>query len=158
MPNPTVPANGEAMPAEGRSASRRRFFLLVGHAGAAAAATATLANGLKATAAIAGPASDPALALIEEHRRAFAYANERGTSEEECGRRVDLEDEVLWRLAETEPTTIGGARALLEHIADYDSGCMLTAELHCAAMSSVAAALAKMEAAHPLGDEEYANA
>jgi len=56
MPKPTFPAAGEAMPAEGQSPNRRRFFLVVGKAGAAAAATATLMNGLGAAAALSLPA------------------------------------------------------------------------------------------------------
>jgi hypothetical protein len=141
----SISANGGAMPPADQPNSRRRFFLLVGKAGAVTAVTAALATGLKASAALAGPTKDPLFALLEAHRRAFAYANEKGTSEEECDRRVDLEDEALWRLAEIEPTTIAGARAMLEHIADYDNGCFLTAELHSVAMKSIAAALAKME-------------
>jgi hypothetical protein len=140
MPN-TVPANGEAMPVANRS--RRRFFLAAGNVAAVAAVTSALARNART----ASPSAiEPVLPVIEEHRRAFAYANERGTSEEETGRRVDIEDEVLWRLAQTEPTTIAGARMLLDYIADYDNGCMLTAEMHCIAMKTVAAALAKMEA------------
>jgi hypothetical protein len=63
------------MPAEGQS--RRRFFLLIGKAGAAAAATETLAGGLSAFAAVSGSAlaalpltavpesQDPVIALAQ---------------------------------------------------------------------------------------------
>src|SRR5579872_2340373 len=142
MPN-TIPANGEAMPAANRS--RRRFFLAAGNVAAVAAVTSALARTGRTA---SPPAIEPVLPALEEHRRAFAYANEKGTSEEETGRRVDIEDEVLWRLAQTEPTTLAGARLLLDYIADYDNGCMLTAEMHCIAMKTVASALAKMEGAN----------
>jgi hypothetical protein len=58
MPKPQFPATGGAMPAADHPNTRRRFFLLVGHAGAAAAATATLASRLSASAAIAVSAGD----------------------------------------------------------------------------------------------------
>jgi hypothetical protein len=144
-------ASGGAMSAADHPNSRRRFFLLVGHAGAAAAATATLANGLRATAGTSIPgfgAIDPILALIEEHRRAIAYTNERGTTDDETARRVSLEDDVLWRLVQTEPPTLASAQLLLHYIVDFDNGCEPEPEVYCTAMKSVAAALARMEARH----------
>jgi hypothetical protein len=54
MPKPMFPAAGEAMPKA--NPQTRRFFLVVGKAGAAAAATATLMNGLGASAALSLPA------------------------------------------------------------------------------------------------------
>jgi hypothetical protein len=71
----------------------------------------------------------------------LAYANEPGVSDEETAARVDSEEAALWALAETEPQTIEGASRLLDYIANYDNGCLLTAEMHCLAMLSVASAL-----------------
>ena len=131
--------------------SRRRFL---------ARATAGVAGGLVASTALGQPANvlgqpsaisespDPIFALIEDHRLAFAYANEPGVSEEETAVRVTIEDAKLWVLAETEPQTIEGASRLLDYIANYDNGCMLTAEMHCVAMQNVANALAGMEGRH----------
>lgn len=141
MPNPTILAAGEAMPAAGQN--RRRFLsqAAIAIAGGAVAGAALPAGGALASA-------DPLIALIEDHRRAFAYANEPGASDEETAARVAAEDAALWALAETEPQTIEGASRLLDYIANYDNGCFLTAEMHCVAMQTVANALAKMEGIH----------
>jgi hypothetical protein len=147
MPKPPIPAAGEAMPAADHPNTRRRFFLLAGHAGAVAAASATLANGLRATGAFSRspqPGADPIFALIEEHRRLDAFANESGISDNERAARCSLEDDTLRRLAATEPRSLEGARRMLEHLADYDP----TSDVHGDVMTTVASALAKMEARH----------
>jgi hypothetical protein len=117
--------------------SRRNFLSTIG-------AVATVTPAVFPLAAIATPSADPVFAAIERHKQAFAYCNEAGTSEEECGRRVDLEGDALFELAATEPTTPDGACSLLNYLVEYDDGCAKDPELFCQAMTSVAAALRKI--------------
>ena len=87
---------------------------------------------------------DPIFAAIAAHKSIFAWASESDTTEEETDRRVVLEDEAFWSLAQTEPTTIRGVITLLEYVAAYDNGCFLTAEVPHACMETVANALRKI--------------
>jgi hypothetical protein len=151
MPKHTVPAAGEAMPAANQTPTRRRLFAIAGNASAAVAATTALARptfAMSAAEFVAGSAADPIFAAIEEHRRAVAFAYEPGIAEEEFDRRASAEYDVLWRALEIEPTTIAGARRLLEHVAAYDDGLTTDPQLPLLAIRTVAAALAKMEARH----------
>jgi precorrin-3B methylase len=54
------------MPAEGQSSSRRRLLLMAGKASAVAAATAALASGLAASAALASTGDANILAMLAE--------------------------------------------------------------------------------------------
>ena len=96
MPNDTIPASAPALPS-------RRFFL--------GRATAGLAGGLVAAAAVAQPSlaalpsaaapesDDPIFALIEEHARAHEFSNARDTANddaEETDRRTGIADTCCW--------------------------------------------------------------
>jgi hypothetical protein len=87
---------------------------------------------------------DPIFAAIAKHAGLFAWANEPGTTEEETRRRTIVEDEELFKLAETEPTTIAGCVALLEYMSVYDNACLGTADVLPNCAETVANALRKV--------------
>jgi len=87
---------------------------------------------------------DQIFAAIAKHEGLFAWANEPGTTEEETRRRTIVEDEELFKLAETEPTTIAGCVALLEYLAVYENGCLGTADVLPNCAETVANALRRI--------------
>jgi hypothetical protein len=102
-----------------------RRGLLLGVLTAGAAATAA---GIPAIAA-AGPAA-PAFSLLEAHKAAWArlLESEDRTDDyetlEEAGRAVDA---ALGEIMKTPPTTRAGARAVIEHLVEWDEdGSMAT--------------------------------
>ena len=111
MPNPTIPAAGGAMPAEGQTT--RRLFLA---AGTAAAVFATVKR-----AAGSGALADPIFAAIAEQKALNEWANEGGISNDEVARRSDIADEKFRELIDMAPTNLAAASALLSHVADYES-------------------------------------
>jgi len=87
---------------------------------------------------------DPIFAAIAKHEGLFAWANEPGISEEETSRRTILEDEELFKLADSEPTTIAGCVAILEYLAVYENACLGTADVLPNCAQTVANALRKI--------------
>jgi hypothetical protein len=100
------------------SPDRRTMLRGLGAITAGAAATAA---GIPAIAA-AGPA-DPAFSLLQAHRAAWArlLETEDRTDDyealEEAGRAVD---DALREIMKTPPTTRAGARAVIEHLVEWD--------------------------------------
>ena len=117
MPKLIVSAQGGAMPAEGQS--RRRLLLGLAAIPALTMPAVVLANDQSG--------ADPIFVAIAAHKALFDWANERGTSEEETASRCSVEDNALFKLAETEPTTIAGCATLLDYMADYENATFSTA-------------------------------
>ena len=122
MPNTLFPAAATGLP------TPRRQFL----AGLLAAPIAVGAGVAAAT--------DPVFQLIEAHREPFRLLCDACTATDTVvarreGREITLEDQAAYVAAdgvetlafecllETAPHTVAGVRAVIAHLAEYDSGC-----------------------------------